>query len=113
MSPITTHVLDTGIGKPAAGLPVVLEAYRSPQGWQIIAESMTDRNGRIMDLLEEGALEEGLYRITFDTDGYFGDQEVNAFYPSVSVNFQIADTSQHYHLPLLLSPFGYSTYRGS
>ena len=113
MSLITTHAMDTRIGLPAVGLSVVLEAYRSPQGWQTIAEGKTGSDGRVFDLLEEGSLEEGLYRITFDTDGYFVEQEVDAFYPSVSINFQVADPSQHYHVPLLLSPFGYSTYRGS
>ncbi len=107
MSAITTHVLDTAAGRPAANVPVLLE-HLTPQGWQPIAHGVTDGDGRLRTLLPDGyTLTAGDYRITFDT------RDRSAFYPSVSVQFAIQDPAQHYHVPLLLSPFGYSTYRGS
>ncbi len=110
---ITTHVLDTSLGRPAVGVFVVLEHYvDTERNWHTIAEGKSDAKGRVDDLLPAKSLEEGLYRITFDTDAYFGDREVETFYPSISVNFQVADPKQHHHVPLLLSPYGYTTYRG-
>jgi 5-hydroxyisourate hydrolase len=107
MSPITTHVLDTARGRPAAGIGVTLE-YRSEGKWSRIGSGVSDTDGRVRDLLPGDAiLEPGEYRITFATAAY------STFYPSVEVSFVIEDPSQHYHIPLLLSPFGYSTYRGS
>ena len=109
-SPITTHVLDTALGKPAAGVALVLERVDGPS---VLARGVTDADGRVADLLAPGSLEAGTYRITFDTAAYFAATGRQSFYPSVSVVFEIRDPAQHYHVPLLLSPFGYSTYRGS
>lgn len=112
MSPITTHVLDTARGRPAAGLRVLLEV-RAGSRFRVLARGTTDRNGRIGDLLPEGSLRRGTYRLTFETARYFRARRVRAFYPSVALLFEIREPRQHYHVPLLLSPFGYSTYRGS
>jgi 5-hydroxyisourate hydrolase len=113
MSQITTHVLDISLGRPAAGVPVVLEVEEVGTGWRAVGRSATDKDGRLGDLLAEGALVEGTYRLTFDTHAYFADRKVQALYPQVSVVFSVRDAAEHYHIPLLLSPFGYSTYRGS
>jgi 5-hydroxyisourate hydrolase len=112
MSPITTHVLDTRLGRPAAGVAVVLEKLDAGS-WQPIGLGATNADGRLTTLLAEGALAAGRHRLTFDTGAYFQQQGVEHFYRSVTVDFDIADPTQHYHVPLLLSPFGYSTYRGS
>ena len=112
MSPITTHVLDTTCGKPAQGVPVVLERLIG-SAWKELSKKTTNADGRVADLLAEGAkLDAGTYRLTFDTGAYFKGLKTKSFYPSVAVVFEIEDSS-HYHVPLLLSPFGYSTYRGS
>lgn len=109
MSGITTHVLDTSRGRPAAGIVVRLE-----RGGAELAHGRTDADGRLRDLLPADApLQPGVYRLVFDTGPYFRDAGVEAFYPHVSIDFEIRDAGQHYHVPLLLSPFGYSTYRGS
>ena len=110
-SPITTHVLDTALGKPAAGVQLVLE--RVDGDVRELARGVTDADGRVGDLLTPGSLDPGTYRITFDTGAYFAATARPSFYPSVAVVFEIVDPAQHYHVPLLLSPFGYSTYRGS
>jgi 5-hydroxyisourate hydrolase len=112
MSPITTHVLDTRLGRPAAGVAVVLEKFDAG-AWQPIGLGATNADGRLTTLLAEGALAAGRHRLTFDTGAYFQQQAAEHFYPSVTVDFEIADPAQHYHVPLLLSPFSYSTYRGS
>jgi 5-hydroxyisourate hydrolase len=114
MSPITTHILDTSTGKPAAGVSVVLELKDESTGWRTIAEGTTNIDGRISDLLSDGeAFAAGDYRLTFETDTYYQDHNVDCFFPDVTISFVIKDPHQHYHVPLLLSPFGYSTYRGS
>jgi len=103
MSPITTHVLDTSAGRPAAGISVALDFLGTP-----LARGTTDADGRISNLLPDGhVLEAGIYQLRFDTSA------VSPFFPEVSIQFRIADASQHYHVPLLLSRYGYSTYRGS
>lgn len=113
VSPITTHVLDTSLGRPAAGVPVVLERSGGPSGWLMVGSGETDDDGRLRTLIETDApLVPGTYRLVFDTRRYFERRRVAAFYPSVVVIFEIGAES-HYHVPLLLSPFGYSTYRGS
>jgi 5-hydroxyisourate hydrolase / 2-oxo-4-hydroxy-4-carboxy-5-ureidoimidazoline decarboxylase len=110
---ITTHVLDTARGKPAAGVPVLLE-IRDGEGWRELGRAATDGDGRARGLLPEGtALVPGTYRITFDTGAYFRGQEAEGFYPEAAVVFEVRDAAQHHHVPLLLSPYGYSTYRGS
>ncbi len=108
MSPITTHVLDTAKGCPAADIAVTLE-YSNNDEWQKIAHGSTDADGRIMDWMDNG-MQAGEYRITFNTDSYHNGQ---GFFPSVAINFRIENPEQHYHVPLLLSPFSFSTYRGS
>lgn len=117
MSNISTHVLDTAAGRPAAGVHVRLEMQtggREGEPWKTLSQSVTDSDGRVKALLPSGALmTEGIYRITFDTANYFRALNQNTFYPEVKVTFFVADAAQHYHVPLLLSPFGYSTYRGS
>ncbi|HVE12675.1 MAG TPA: hydroxyisourate hydrolase [Elusimicrobiota bacterium] len=113
-SPITTHVLDTSLGRPAAGVPVTLELRLDDGTWQPLSEARTDADGRAMGLLPAAhKLVEGVYRLTFDTAAYFRAKDLAGFYPYVSVPFEIHRTGEHYHVPLLLSPHGYSTYRGS
>jgi 5-hydroxyisourate hydrolase len=110
---VTTHVLDVSIGKPAAGVPAVLEVEDVGTGWRQLGRGLTDKDGRLRDMLGAGPLVEGTYRLTFDTHAYFGDRKIADFYPQVSVVFSVRDSGENYHIPLLLSPFGYSTYRGS
>ena len=113
MSAITTHVLDTSRGRPAAGVPVTLEV-EAAGGWKLIGKGTTNADGRISDLVaDETGIEAGVYRLIFDTSTYFTGNKVEAFYPQVTVVFKTENAKQHYHVPLLLSPFGYSTYRGS
>jgi hydroxyisourate hydrolase len=112
--PITSHVLDTSSGRPAEGLRVRLDrGDGAARAWTVLAHAVTDDDGRIADLLQGGALEAGTYRATFDTGAYFAAANRAAFYPQVDVVFTVTDATGHYHIPLLLSPFGYSTYRGS
>ncbi len=113
MSAITTHLLDASTGCPARGVPVALER-QTTTGWEIIGKGATDEDGRLRDLLDsETILQTGNYRLTFDIEIYFAKQQIDSFYPQVTVAFTVRDAAQHYHVPLLLSPFGYSTYRGS
>ena len=113
MSAITTHILDVSSGVPARGVPVALER-ETTAGWKIIGKGVTDNDGRLRDLLASDAnLSPGNYRLTFDTGNYFAQQQIEGFYPHVIVVFAVRDAAQHFHVPLLLSPFGYSTYRGS
>jgi 5-hydroxyisourate hydrolase len=114
MSAITTHVLDTSRGRPASGVLVSLETQSVEHGWELIGKGETDADGRLKELLPPGyALARGLYRLTFETASYFASQNVESFYPEVSIVFSVRDAAQHYHVPLLLNPYGYSTYRGS
>ncbi len=114
MSAITTHVLDTAKGRPASGIPVVLEIRSADQQWKALGKGKTDSDGRVKDLLPGGAkLEAGVYRLTFDVARYFRAQNVENFHPEISILFAVRDTAQHYHVPLLLSPYAYTTYRGS
>jgi 5-hydroxyisourate hydrolase len=102
---ISTHILDTAAGRPAANVRVVLF-----QGERQIASGVTDANGRCAALLAEGSeLEAGTYRLSFEVGSYFPA----SFYPEVNVTFSVRDAKQHYHVPLLISPFGFTTYRGS
>ncbi len=115
-SPITTHVLDVSRGKPAAGITVALEQLEltgTVGAWQLVGEGETNSDGRITDLLTPGEMQAGRYRLTFATAEYFQTQSVSAFYPQVTIEFIVDNLQEHYHVPLLLSPFGYSTYRGS
>ena len=110
-SHVTTHVLDAARGVPASGVEVTLE-HRAGEAWQVIGTGTTDGDGRINALGPE-QVAVGRYRVTFNTGAYFAAQGTSTFYPEVSVVVEIADAAAHYHVPLLLSPFAYSTYRGS
>ncbi len=113
MSPITTHVLDLTSGRPASGIKVHISAQDGIR-WDDLAVGVTDLDGRVRDLLPEGTpIGIGTYRLQFDTYDYFLAQGVKAFYPAVVVHFAVDDPAAHYHVPLLLGPFGYTTYRGS
>lgn len=112
MSPITTHILDVSLGRPAQQVTVELEA-KQKGGWASLSKKASDADGRIKDFLAPGALKAGTYRLRFSTGDYFKRREVPSFYPFVEVVFDVADAEQHHHVPLLLSPYGYSTYRGS
>jgi len=113
MSQITTHVLDTSKGKPAQGVHIILEKLNADGTWTTLGKGETNADGRLPGLLaNELKLEPGTYRLVFDTLSYFKTQGIKAFYPSVTITFETIDQS-HYHVPLLLNPYGYSTYRGS
>ncbi len=109
---ITTHVLDTSRGCPASGVSVRLE-LKVGEGWQEVGRGETDADGRARQLLSDRSLEAGTWRLTFDLGSWFAAQGIEAFYPEASIVFLVRDARQHHHVPLLLSPFGYSTYRGS
>jgi|ERR1700679_1893157 5-hydroxyisourate hydrolase len=110
MSSISTHVLDTVTGKPAAGIPVVLEIHTN-NAWSVIAQSATDADGRCRNLIANAA--PGLYRLRFDTAAYFAQQQRTSIYPEIAITFMSIASEAHYHLPLLLSDNSYTTYRGS
>ena len=108
---ISTHILDTALGRPASGVAVTLHRY-APAGWSAIAAGITDDNGRVNELGPE-SLVAGKYRLTFDTESYFATHSTSPFFAEVVIAFTVTEGEQHYHLPLLLSPFAYSTYRGN
>ncbi len=111
MSTVTTHVLDTSLGRPAMGVPVRLERLTGGEP-SPVAEAGTDDDGRVRELGPDG-LPPGTYRVVFDTAAYFARSGQRTFYPEVAVSFLVEATDGHYHVPLILSPFAYSTYRGS
>ena len=112
MSQITTHILDTSKGKPASDVTVVLYSGAN-DGWTEIARGATNTDGRVTDLLsKDSLLEIGIYKLRFETKDYFDRNRITTFYPFVEIVFDV-QFSEHYHVPLLLNPFGYSTYRGS
>jgi len=114
MSRISTHVLDTAKGKPAAGLPVRLERQDSSGKWSSVSSVRTNEDGRCQQLLPDGAtLAEGVYRLVFDTASYFATCGVDGLYPAVEILFRVRTGESQFHIPLLLSPNGYTTYRGS
>lgn len=113
VSPITTHILDTARGCPAEGVPVSIELEEDGR-FQQLANGTTNSDGRIPNLLpHDKPLAAGRYRMRFETAAYFSAQKIEGFYPYVEIVFEIKQPAEHYHIPLLLSPFGYSTYRGS
>lgn len=112
MSQITTHILDTSLGKPASGVSIQLQSLDG-QDWNTIGKGKTNKDGRVPDLLSPGTMvSPGTYRMVFETAAYFQQLELKTFYPDIKIEFLVSDQS-HYHIPLLLNPFGYSTYRGS
>jgi 5-hydroxyisourate hydrolase len=110
MSTVTTHVLDTARGAPAAGVPVRLESVSGVD--QEIGRASTDADGRVREIGPD-RLPRGTYRLVFDTAAYFAQQRTAGFFPEVAITFTVDGDGQQYHVPLLLSPFGYATYRGS
>lgn len=110
-SRVTTHILDTGAGRPAAGVAVELYA-RDGDGWRLLASSTTDGDGRVKELGPE-SLPAGTYRLNFATGDYYRSLGTATFFPEVDLAFTVSGGDEHYHVPLLLSPFAYSTYRGS
>ena len=111
MTTLSTHVLDAVSGLPASGVRVALDR-RNADGWQPLGEAVTDDDGRVRDLAP-GGLGTGVHRLVFATGAYFAATGQTGFYPEVSVVFEVSDPGRHHHVPLLLSPFAYSTYRGS
>ncbi len=109
MTRLSTHILDTALGRPAGGVAVTV-SVRKGDTWVVVGSGATDEAGRVTDLLGKEPLEAATYRLTFGTAAYLGP---NAFYPEVVVTFRVADPREHHHIPLLLGPFGYTTYRGS
>lgn len=114
MSRISTHVLDTAQGKPAQHVPVRLERLEHGGEWRELSVSQTDEGGRCSQLLpDKEVLRAGTYRLAFDTSAYHLAEKVKGLYPVVEITFQVHDGESHFHIPLLLSPHGYTTYRGS
>lgn len=106
---LSTHVLDIAEGRPASGIVVRVEAFEG-DGWRPLGMGTTDGDGRIADLLGDESLRRGEYRLTFEVGPYLGP---DAFYPEVAILFRVEEPSEHHHVPLLLGPYGYTTYRGS
>ena len=121
MSTISTHVLDVSLGKPAAGVPVLIQRVRDPKGDDshdlrdvTIGAGTTDADGRLRDFLTAGdLLTQGVYRLRFDVAEYFRITSRETFYPEIAVLFRVGAAEEHYHVPVLISPFGYTTYRGT
>lgn len=110
---LSSHILDIGSGKPAEGVTITLSKLSENSEWKAVDSRKTDVNGRVKDFLEEnGTDNRGIYKLTYDTKPYFESKGQETFYPFVEVVFEISDDS-HYHVPITLSPFGYSTYRGN
>jgi 5-hydroxyisourate hydrolase len=108
---ISTHVLDTSLGRPGAGIAVRLE--RETTAWTEVSTALTDTDGRATLVARGMGMDAGVYRLTFDAGAYFDRQAVAGFYRRIAIEFVVRDGASHHHVPLLLSPFGYSTYRGS
>jgi 5-hydroxyisourate hydrolase len=114
MSMISTHVLNLATGLPARNLSVVLETQGPLRAWRKIGDGRTDADGRVEDLVPHGVrIPTGLYRLTFDVASYFRQQSTTSFYPEITITFGVQDSAQRHHIPLLIGPFGYTTYRGS
>jgi len=114
MRRISTHILDLVQGKPAANVPVRLERQIASGDWRLLTSAATDQDGRCPQLLPDSEyLSAGVYRLIFDTRSYFELQKISALYPVVEVTFRVREGESHFHIPLLLSPNGYTTYRGT
>jgi len=113
MKQISTHVLDVHRGKPASGVPVQLERREAPGLWLPLHQAHTDNDGRCPQLLPADDLPSGAYRLVFDVASYFDSLSIDAFYPVVEVTFKVREGDSQFHIPLLLSANGYTTYRGS
>ena len=113
MTHLSTHVLDLARGMPAAGVPVRLEGLDTSGSWQPISSARTDNDGRCVELLPAGESSPGFYRLIFNTGSYFRALSVAALYPVIEVTFEVREGESRFHIPLLLSPNGYTTYRGS
>ncbi len=112
MSQITTHILDTSRGIPASGVSVTLHREENAD-WNQIAKGQTDRDGRVGGWLKRGTLPAGNYKLHFEVSDYFAQNDNKTFFPYIEIVFAVEEGGEHYHIPLLLNPFGYSTYRGS
>jgi 5-hydroxyisourate hydrolase len=110
---ITTHVLDTAAGRPGTGIAIELTRADGAGGWLAVGAGVTDADGRLRTLTPPGAVAAGTYRLRFEIGAYHAARGTPSFFPVVEICFIVNDGSQHYHVPLLISPFGYSTYRGS
>lgn len=114
MTRISTHVLDINRGKPAQHVPVRLQRQLESGEWTLVASSHTDVEGRCAQLLPQNtSLEPGIYKLAFDVASYQTDNHIETLYPVIEITFRVAEGESHFHLPLLLSPHGYTTYRGS
>ena len=109
--PITTHILDTSAGHPAAGVRVDL--FSAGESTEMIASGVTNDDGRVAEWDNDFELVKGNYMLSFDVSDYFARQGKSSFYADIQIKFKVAATDEHYHVPLLLNPYGYSTYRGS
>ena len=108
---LTSHILDTSKGRPAEGITIILYLGGNDE-WKEIARTKTDKDGRSPGGINTADLQEGIYKLRFETKDYFDKEQIATFYPYVEIVFEITN-AEHYHVPLLLNPFGYSTYRGS
>ncbi|MDP9146989.1 MAG: hydroxyisourate hydrolase [Acidobacteriota bacterium] len=114
MNRISTHVLDVSLGKPANNIPVHLARREARGEWISLSSSRTGEDGRCAQLLpDKENLAAGVYRLTFEITNYFLDRQIEMFFPSVQIDFQVREGESEFHIPLLLSPYGYTTYRGS
>ena len=113
MKRISTHILDLMRGHPAKDVPIRLERQEASGNWRVLNSSRTDEDGRCGQLLPNDQMPSGLYRLSFDTASYFDRLKISALYPVVEVTFQVRDGESQFHIPLLLSANGYTTYRGS
>lgn len=112
-NPLSVHVLNIQSGQPSPGVEVHLEQH-TDTGWTTLSTATTDASGRVSALYpEDERFTSGRYRVTFETGDWFAERDTATFFPEIPVPFEVADTDQHYHVPLLLSPYGYSTYRGN
>ena len=114
MATISTHILDVARGAPAGGVAVSLAVQQTDESWNELSHAWTDEDGRVKPFfLVEQPLPAATYRLVFDTEPYFSGLDIDCFFPQVTIVFKVNDAAQHFHVPLLISPYGYSTYRGS